>query len=51
MKNENKKQPNIGLRVLKKVSLMGTVVLMSGVMYAALLRRSFNYEKAKQKTA
>ena len=47
MKNENKKQPNIGLRVLKKVSLVGTVMLMSGVVYAALLRRSLRDEKVK----
>ena len=47
MKNENKKQPNIGLRVLKKVSLMGTVVFMSGVMYAALLKRSLRHEEVK----
>jgi hypothetical protein len=48
MKNENKKQPNIGQKVLKKVSLVGTVVLMSGFVYAAFLRRSLRDEKAKQ---
>ena len=37
-REESKKQPNIGLRMVRTAKFMGTVVFMSGIFYAALLK-------------
>ncbi len=37
-REESKKQPNIGLKIVRTAKFMGTVVFMSGIVYAALLK-------------
>ena len=44
-KEESKKQPNIGLRIARTAKFMGTVVFMSGIVYAALLKGGLDNAK------
>lgn len=46
MKKRDKRGPlSIGRTTARKLRTAGTVVFMAGLVYVALLRRSFNYEK------